>query len=196
MKASAKIARNVHFELDLVINDRYAAWHKRTLQTNAMTTATGTDKTLWASIPWRVLVAQKREGANSVCCGSSQNDTELCQSAGSQKRPFPGSSVIARSSGKIPKRKARAWPATKSRWILTALPFELIPRTASEFKSKSAVQLLSVNDAEYHKNPGRRTRDGRREAAGNYKPRAESTGPADLLALCAPKRTLAKVTVQ
>src|SRR2546428_8551489 len=36
------------------------------------------------------------------------------------------------------------------------LPFELIPRAASELKSKSKVQLLSVNEAEYHKNPARR----------------------------------------
>ena len=37
-----------------------------------------------------------------------------------------------------------------------ALPFELIPRAASELKSKSKFQLLSVNEAEQKKNPGRR----------------------------------------
>ena len=37
-----------------------------------------------------------------------------------------------------------------------ALPFELIPRAASELKSKLTFQLLSVNDAEEKKNPGRR----------------------------------------
>jgi hypothetical protein len=34
--------------------------------------------------------------------------------------------------------------------------FELIPRAASEIKGKPKYQLLSVNDAEYQKNPGRR----------------------------------------
>ena len=34
--------------------------------------------------------------------------------------------------------------------------FELIPRAASEIKSKAKFQLLSVNDAEYQKSPGRR----------------------------------------
>ncbi|HYG36560.1 MAG TPA: hypothetical protein VEC99_17335, partial [Clostridia bacterium] len=36
------------------------------------------------------------------------------------------------------------------------VPFELIPRAASEIKTKSKFQLLSVNEAEYSKNPGRR----------------------------------------
>ena len=34
--------------------------------------------------------------------------------------------------------------------------FELIPRAASEIKSKAKFQLLSVNEAEYHQNPARR----------------------------------------
>ena len=34
--------------------------------------------------------------------------------------------------------------------------FELIPRAASEIKGKARFQLLSVNEAEYHKNPARR----------------------------------------
>ena len=36
------------------------------------------------------------------------------------------------------------------------VPCELIPRAASEIKGKAKVQLLSVNEAEYHKNPARR----------------------------------------
>jgi hypothetical protein len=34
--------------------------------------------------------------------------------------------------------------------------FELIPRAASELKSKSKFQLLTVNEPEYQKNPARR----------------------------------------
>jgi hypothetical protein len=33
---------------------------------------------------------------------------------------------------------------------------ELIPRAASEITGKAKFQLLSVNEAEYHKNPARR----------------------------------------
>ena len=36
------------------------------------------------------------------------------------------------------------------------LPISVIPRAASEIKSKGKVVLLSVNEAEYKKNPGRR----------------------------------------
>ena len=36
------------------------------------------------------------------------------------------------------------------------LPFELIPRAASEIKVAGRVQLLSVNEAEYRKNPCRK----------------------------------------
>jgi hypothetical protein len=42
------------------------------------------------------------------------------------------------------------------------LPFELIPRAAVQFKGPAKFQLLSVNEAEYTKNPCRRlvTRQG------------------------------------
>ena len=33
------------------------------------------------------------------------------------------------------------------------VPFELIPRAASEVKSGNKFRLLSVNEAEYHRNP-------------------------------------------
>jgi len=36
------------------------------------------------------------------------------------------------------------------------LPYELIPRAASEIKGKAAVQLISVNEAEYTRNPCRK----------------------------------------
>ncbi|MCX6925169.1 MAG: hypothetical protein NT154_18445, partial [Verrucomicrobia bacterium] len=36
------------------------------------------------------------------------------------------------------------------------VPFEIIPRAATEIKGKAKFQLLSVNEAEYHRNPGRR----------------------------------------
>jgi peptidoglycan LD-endopeptidase LytH len=55
-----------------------------------------------------------------------------------------------------------------------ALAFELIPRAASEIKGRAKFQLLSVNEAEYHKNPCRRlvTRRGRRWALTSHGIRA------------------------
>jgi hypothetical protein len=50
------------------------------------------------------------------------------------------------------------------------LPFELIPRSAAQIKGPAKYQLLSVNEAEYTKNPCRRyvTRQGTRwELANN-----------------------------
>jgi hypothetical protein len=50
------------------------------------------------------------------------------------------------------------------------LPFELIPRPSTAFKGAAKYQLLSVNEAEYTKNPCRRlvTRQGSRwELGGN-----------------------------
>jgi len=50
------------------------------------------------------------------------------------------------------------------------LPFELIPRTASEMKGSARYQLVSVNEAEEEKNPCRRLvrrRGNQWELAGN-----------------------------
>jgi hypothetical protein len=52
----------------------------------------------------------------------------------------------------------------------TGIPIALIPRAAAEIKGKSRVQLLSVNEAEYQRNPCRKLvtkRSGRWELANN-----------------------------
>jgi hypothetical protein len=50
------------------------------------------------------------------------------------------------------------------------LPFELIPRAASQMKGTAKYQLLSVNEAEQTKNPCRKlvTRRGAHWQLGNY----------------------------
>ena len=50
------------------------------------------------------------------------------------------------------------------------LPFQVIPRAASEIKGSGKYRLLSVNEAEYKKNPCRKlvtNRNGRWELASN-----------------------------
>ena len=49
--------------------------------------------------------------------------------------------------------------------------FELIPRAASEIKGKARFQLLSVNEAEYHKNPARRLVAQEGQSLGAHQPR-------------------------
>ena len=54
---------------------------------------------------------------------------------------------------------------TNTAWLLSAgfgvlmligVPFALMPRAASEMKGAAKVQLLSVNEKEYHANPCRK----------------------------------------
>ena len=52
--------------------------------------------------------------------------------------------------------------------------FELIPRAASEIKGKARFQLLSVNEAEYQKNPGAPPGDEAGQPLGTHQPRART----------------------
>jgi murein DD-endopeptidase MepM/ murein hydrolase activator NlpD len=151
----SKDRAHVHFELDLVINDRYAAWHKRTLPDQRNDHGDWNGQNLVGIDPWRVLVAQQREGAKFSLLRFIQNDTELCRVL-VRKTSFPWLKRYRALIRQNPKAESEGVAGYEIALDFNGLPFELIPRTASEFKSKSAVQLLSVNDAEYHKNPGRR----------------------------------------
>jgi hypothetical protein len=141
--------------LDLVINERFPEWYRKTFPMQRNDHGGWNGQNLLGLDPREVLLEQHRLGAKFSLVQLIRAQTELCR-------------VVVRDTNfpwlrRYPMLMARNHVADKEgiagyELVLNfnGLPFEMIPRAASEIKSKSKLQLLSVNAAERLKNPCRR----------------------------------------
>lgn len=163
----SKDRAHVHFELDLLINDRFADWYKKKFPTQRNDHGLWNGQNLVGLDPRLILLEQRAQGAKFNLLQHVKNQTELCR-------------VTVRATGfswlnrypQLVKPNPRANQEGIAGYEIAlnynAVPFELTPRAASELKGKAKFQLLSVNEAEQKKNPCRRLvmqRGGRWELA-------------------------------
>src|ERR1043166_2436990 len=151
----SKDRAHVHFELNLFVNDRFSVWQKKTNPEERNDHGDWNGQNLVAIDPWRLLVAQQRDGTKFSLLRFIQNDTELCR-VFVRKTSFPWLKryhALVRPNPRADKEGIVGYEVALD---FNGVPYELIPRAASEIKSKAGAQLVSVNEPEYHKTPGRR----------------------------------------
>jgi murein DD-endopeptidase MepM/ murein hydrolase activator NlpD len=151
----SKERAHVHFELNLFVNGRFAAWYKKTFPDQRNDHGDWNGQNLLGLDPRLILLAQHKEGAKFSLLNFIQHQTELCRVVVRQT-DFPW---VKRYGGLVrsnPKATKEGIAGYEIALNFNGVPFELIPRSASEIKGKTKFQLLSVNEGEYHKNPARR----------------------------------------
>jgi hypothetical protein len=84
-----------------------------------------------------------------------QNQTELCRVL-VRKTDFPWVKRYAALVRPNPRAVTEGIAGYEIAINFNGVAFELVPRAASEIKGKPKFQLVSVNEAECHKNPARR----------------------------------------
>jgi murein DD-endopeptidase MepM/ murein hydrolase activator NlpD len=151
----SKERAHVHFELNVLLNDHYAAWHKKTLPGQRNDHGDWNGQNLLGLDPRLILLAQQKEGAKFSLLNFVQHQTELCRVL-VRKTEFPWLKRYAALVRSTPKPLKDPIAGYEVALNFNGVPFEIIPRTASDIKGKAKFQLLSVNEAEYHKNPCRR----------------------------------------
>lgn len=151
----SKERAHVHFELDLLINDRFAAWYKKTFPGQRNDHGEWNGQNLLGIDPRAILLEEHEQGARFSLLGFLQHQTELCRVL-ARKRAFPWLKRYAPLVRPNPRAEQEGIAGYEIALNFNGVPFELIPRAASEIKGKARFQLLSVNEAEYHKNPARR----------------------------------------
>ena len=151
----SKERAHVHFELNLLVNDRYASWHKRALPGQRNDHGEWNGQNLLGIDPRAVPVQAHDLSASSACSGILQHQTELCRVV-VRKTDFPWLRRYSSSVHLNPVAQKDGVAGYEMALNFNGVAFELIPRSAAEIKSKAKFQLLSVNEAEYHKNPARR----------------------------------------
>ncbi|MCI0745312.1 MAG: M23 family metallopeptidase [Verrucomicrobia subdivision 3 bacterium] len=154
-QAISKERAHVHFELNLLVNDRFAEWYKKFHPGERNDHGDWNGQNLLAIDPQQVLLAERRQG-NAFRLGTFlKAQTELCRvMVRDTNFPWLRRYELFITSNMV--AEAQSVAGYEIALNFNGLPYELIPRTASETKGKAPVQLLSVNEAEYRKNPCRR----------------------------------------
>lgn len=165
----SKDRAHVHFELNLLMNDRFASWYKATFPGQRNDHGEWNGQNLVGFNPRDIFLLQREEGAKFSLVNYIRHQTELCRVL-VRARDFPWlkryPSLILRN----PRAENEGVAGYEIALNFNGLPFMLIPRAASEIKGNSKFQLLSVNEAEQQKNPCRKLvtqRHGRWELANN-----------------------------
>jgi len=154
-EAISKERAHVHFELNLLVNDRFTGWHKKTFPDQRNDHGEWNGQNLLGIDPRPILVAQHEAGAKFTLLSYLQGQTELCRVL-VRKTYFPWLKRYAALIRPNPRAEKEGVAGYEIALNFNGVAFELIPRAASELKGKAKFQLLSVNEAEYHKNPARR----------------------------------------
>jgi peptidoglycan LD-endopeptidase LytH len=165
----SKERAHVHFELNLFYSDHFNSWFKRRFPGEPNDHGVFNGQNLVGIDARLILLAAHEEGAHFDLLSWIKRRPELCRVLVRQTdfpwlRRYP---MLVRQDA-----PAKGGPVTGYEIALdfNGLPFELIARRDAPGKDAAKYQLLSVNEAEYAKNPCRRlvTRRGSRwELAGN-----------------------------
>jgi len=158
---------HVHFELNLFYNDHFSGWFKNHYPNEPDDHGNYNGQNLVGIDGRLILLAEHAEGPKFNLLNWLQHRTELCRVV-VRKTDF---SWVRRYPMLIKPAALGREPIAGYEIALdfNGLPFELIPRTASQIKGAGRYQLVSVNAAEEAKNPCRRlvSRVGNRWELGN-----------------------------
>jgi len=151
----SKDRAHVHFELNLLVSDRFAAWHKQSALGQRNDHGEWNGQNLLGIDPRLVLLGQHELGAKFSLLSFLQNQKELCRVL-VRKTDFPWLKRYACLVRPNPRAEEEGIAGYELALNFNGVAFELIPRAASEIKGKAKFQLLSVSEAEYNRNPARR----------------------------------------
>lgn len=151
----SKERAHVHFELNVMLNDHFAAWHQQHAPQQRNDHGQWNGQNLLGLDPQAVLLEQRKLGTNFNLVRWLQQQPELCRVL-VRKTDFPWLHRYAA----LVQPAAAADPQDVAGYELKlnfmGIPIAVTPRPAAEIKSQAAVQLLSVNRVEYQQNPCRR----------------------------------------
>ena len=148
----SKDRAHVHFELNLFVNERFPAWYKKTFPSQRNDHAQWNGQNLLGVDPRAVLLEQREQGTAFNLTKLIQRQPELCRVA-VRDTTFPWLTRYAALVRANPRASSEGIAGYEIALNFNGIPIELIPRAASELKSKSRITLLSVNEAEQKKNP-------------------------------------------
>jgi peptidoglycan LD-endopeptidase LytH len=146
---------HLHFELNVLVNGRFNEWHKKTYRTDKNEHGIFHGQNLLGFDPAAVFLAQRQEGDRFNLLNWFRRQPELCRVLVRGKDfPFPHRYAPLVSPNEVAAREGIA--GYEIAFSTSGVPFQLIPRAASEIPGTERFQVISVNEAEHKNNPCRR----------------------------------------
>lgn len=146
---------HVHFELDLVVNERFPEWYRKTFPGQRNDHGGWNGRNLIGLDPWKLFLEQHRLGARFSFVEFIRNQPELCRVI-VRDGNFPWARRYPMFVKPNPVAQKEGVAGYEIALNYNGLPMELIPRAASEIKAKARFQILSVNAEEKQKHPCRK----------------------------------------
>ena len=165
----SKDRAHLHFEIDLVVNERFPEWYRKTFPGQRNDHGGWNGQNLIGLDPWKLLLEQQRLGAKFSLVEFIRGQAELCRvvardSSLSWTRRYP---MFVKPNPVAQKEGVAGYELALN---YNGLPIEIIPRAASELKNKARYYVLSVNADERLRRPCRKLvtqRGARWELANN-----------------------------
>jgi murein DD-endopeptidase MepM/ murein hydrolase activator NlpD len=151
----AKDRAHVHFELNLLVNDNFAAWFKTASPGQRNDHGEFNGQNLNGLDVREILLREHGTNANFSLLNFLRSQTELCRVL-VRATDFPYLKRYPMLVLKNPVAEKEGVAGYEIALNYNGLAFALMPRAASEIKSRAKFQLLSVNEAEERANPCRR----------------------------------------
>ena len=151
----SKDRAHVHFELNLFYNDHFEGWYKKNSPKQRNDHGLWNGQNLVGIDPRLILLDERAPGLKFSLLQHLKHETELCRVV-VRATSFPWLKRYPQLVKPNPRAEKEGIAGYEVALDFNALPFELIPRAASELKGTAKFQLLSVNEAEEKKNPGRK----------------------------------------
>jgi murein DD-endopeptidase MepM/ murein hydrolase activator NlpD len=146
---------HVHFELNLFVNDRFAAWFKKNSPGERNDHGSANGQNLDGLDPREILVAEHNPVKKFNLLNYLRSQTELCRVL-VRATDFPYLKRYAPLVLKNPVAEKAGVAGYEIALNYNGVAFALMPRAASEIKGTAKFQLLSVNAAEQKANPCRK----------------------------------------
>jgi len=154
-QAISRDRAHVHFELDFLLNERFASWHKAAFPGERNDHGEWNGQNLVGIDPRGVLLGQQAQGDRFSLLTFIHQQTELCRvlvrgANLSWAKRYP---ALVTPNPRTAKEGVAGYEIVLN---FNGLPYQLTPRAASEISGKARFQLLSVSESEQQKNPCRR----------------------------------------
>ncbi|HAO78337.1 MAG TPA: hypothetical protein DCQ92_05035 [Verrucomicrobia subdivision 3 bacterium] len=146
---------HVHFELNLFVNDRFAAWFKKNSPGERNDHGSANGQNLDGLDPREILIAEHNPVKKFNLLNYLRSQTELCRVL-VRATDFPYLKRYAPLVLKNPVAEKAGVAGYEIALNYNGVAFALMPRAASEIKGTAKFQLLSVNAAEQKANPCRK----------------------------------------
>jgi murein DD-endopeptidase MepM/ murein hydrolase activator NlpD len=143
---------HLHFEIDLVVNERYAVWHRDRLKGGQNDHGNFNGRNLLGLNPVEIFREQARLGKAFSLVRYLQERPELCRIT-VRDTQFPWVKRYAALVKRNPVAEREGIAGYELSLTFNGIPVRITPRAASELKGTDKVRLLDVNRAEWQAKP-------------------------------------------